>query len=206
MWNWRLISLVILYPKSKFRSGLCLMKLQRITSTPILSAPSLNAIELPQDLCIALPSSPKMEEKHRLWCSSCRDWKVFTVLASAKCDICGTDHVPVKISSIPVEKVEEQRKRYTEFSKRKMVSWLFSLFSSEQGIIESSAGILQEKRLLKKKREEEREKMRELLKKKKEFENQTREVGRNQFCICGSGKKFKNCCQKEPRYLKEFFS
>lgn len=145
-------------------------------------------------------------QKHRMWCSSCSDWKVFTVLSKAACDTCGSDHIAVKISSLPKEKVEEQRGRYIEYSKGNFFGKLFGRFGFlDNRIIESSAGIIQEERMLKEKREQERKLYKEAIEKKEQFENETREIGRNMSCPCGSGIKFKNCCQANPPYLRDLF-
>jgi len=54
----RRVSSAVWYPKRMLSSGRCLAYIQRITSTPMRSAASLNSIELPQLLCIGRPSSP----------------------------------------------------------------------------------------------------------------------------------------------------
>jgi uncharacterized protein YecA (UPF0149 family) len=144
-------------------------------------------------------------EKHRLWCGSCADWMVFSrTEESVTCDTCGEKHVTVKVSSIPPQKVQEQRERYLKYSRFNLL--VFRRFlSSKFQIIESSAGILQERKLLKEKREKEREELRILREKKKQFENETRNIGRNMMCPCGSGVKFKNCCQSNPPYIQNLF-
>lgn len=99
------------------------------------------------------------------------------------------------LDEIPIEKVEEQRRRYKD---KKMVGVMnaigfashgfqFGGGSSNDNIVEDDAGQF----LLDQAAKEERERIRDA---RKTHEEKFRHVGRNEPCLCGSGLKFKKCC------------
>ena len=157
---------------------------------------------------------------YREWCASCQDYtehdtKFPSSENNMKCVDCDTECKEVALSDIPIEKVEEQRKRYkmAEEEQISMIGKLFShhptllsmsMFSAipNRRIIETDAGQkdidaenirinLQKS----KKRAEQREKDLEAAKK---FEK----LNRNDPCACGSGIKYKKCCLNKVRKLK----
>lgn len=110
---------------------------------------------------------------------------------------CGTEFTPYTLSEVDDEKIKQQRQRYKEFRRsnfRKTLN-LFAVMGlgfnmpdlKEGKYFESDAGLqLVEERLREAIRKKKEEQQAELLKFK--------DVGRNERCLCGSGKKYKHCC------------
>ena len=147
--------------------------------------------------------------KHRIWCKTCNEFELHSKpdIYSKKliCDKCETEYSEIKLRDIPEEKLIEQRERYREQQGNAMNNLFGSYLSigllqafSETDyspeIEESDAG---QNEIDEYKRELAAEKWRqrkikedENLKLKKKFHN----LGRNEKCLCGSGKKYKKCC------------
>jgi hypothetical protein len=120
------------------------------------------------------------------------------------CNDCGTEFTTIKLIDIPEDKLIEQRKRYRDsVNPLKAVSSLlfncnpaiqmakmFQPPSMDIEIMEEDAGekqIHEQNRIVYNKRCEERERL-------KEETFKYKELNRNDICICGSGKKYKQCC------------
>lgn len=124
------------------------------------------------------------------------------------CTECDTEHQRVLLSNIPEEKIQEQRKRYLEQQRQNIrdvyseflggrSNPLFDLFAPVENktrIVEGDAGqkFIDDER--KQKESEERMKRYEEHQKLLQWKAQYKGLGRNDTCICGSGKKYKKCC------------
>lgn len=148
--------------------------------------------------------------KYRLWCSSCQEWQLFLhkIFSSSgeiePCPVCSTPHADTPLENIPIDKINEQRKRYKEH-KNPFNSFFGLILSASSAldfrppgsdiqIVEHDAG---QKAIDKKEDAEytERQKIR-AAETRAFLEEQTKytSLGRNNVCICGSGKKYKKCC------------
>lgn len=150
--------------------------------------------------------------KHRIWCKTCNEFKLHSrkvLFGSGEqpliCETCKTEYSEIKLSDIPDEKLKEQRERY-KISRRNDMNDIFGSYLSfgllhafsetgyEPKIVESDAGqnVIDEQ--VRKEREIKRnellQKRNDDLELKKKFHN----LGRNEKCRCGSGKKYKKCC------------
>jgi uncharacterized protein YchJ len=150
---------------------------------------------------------------YRFWCSKCQDFTLQEFDSDCTCSICGTITKSYKISEVPEEKIMEQRQRYNDYKKLKYKKMLgsflnptMSIFEEmaledaglynpyEPVIVETDAGQksiddrdVEESRKIAKQHEAERNALKEEFLK---FKN----LGRNDVCACGSGKKYKQCC------------
>ncbi len=162
----------------------------------------------------------------RQWCKKCQSCELFEekgLFAKKEnpgeshwsCIECGTKFEPYKLSEVPKEKIKEQRERYKVWKKeqfekmfgsyldfgrsnRNFINDMFSAPGSRTHVTEADAGQKYIDDQIKKEREAEYEKRRaakEAL--EKEYEAY-RKSGRNDKCLCGSGKKYKHCCL--PRF------
>ena len=124
---------------------------------------------------------------------------------------CGTQYTSVNKSEIPVDKLLEQRARYKE-QRRLEFQKLYGSMLNGYGmsnpletffndvkigveVVETDAGL----------EAEEAEKKRIRDEKRAEFNLEVsafKKLGRNDRCLCGSGKKYKQCCL--PRHEKGF--
>lgn len=163
---------------------------------------------------------PKFETKlFRVWCKTCNEFELHKRVdndsGSEKelvCNECGTKYSDILLTEIPIEKLEEQRKRWKSknrvdyfkflevmqpgYHERKFMSDMFKSpdESVETVIIESDAGQRAIDEYNKEKREKEAQKRKDAYEAlKKEYEP-FRKLGRNDKCACGSGKKYKACC------------
>jgi|ERR1035437_742138 hypothetical protein len=146
----------------------------------------------------------------RWWCKKCKEWTLFNSFSS-KCNECDSPAEDYMLSEIPREKILEQRERYSKKQReyfKNLPSKLLTpsnpfldLFKEdwEVGIevIEDDAGQkdldnLKQKETMKQIEEEraERAKLREL-------SLQYKGLSRNDICLCGSGKKYKKCCESK---------
>ena len=158
---------------------------------------------------------------YRHWCTKCNDWTTFEEKAEIKhCTECNTEHEKVLLSTIPEEKLQEQRERYKlqrkkdnqrilndylsfGYNHNPLMELLMETPSSwETRIVESDAGQKSiDEAIEQKKREEAYErhlKRQELLKWKAQYKG----LGRNDMCICGSGNKYKKCCLDKVEKVK----
>lgn len=158
---------------------------------------------------------------HRAWCKKCNDWTLFAQKPPNNedyfCTECEEKHVSCLLSEIPHEKLLEQRKRYKQNKKEEFsymfaelmnptASWLKNMFS-EPGyndvIIESDAG---QKQIDEKEREIREQKRIEAEQIKKDAREEYKKyvgLGRNETCVCGSGKKYKKCeCFEKIRDIR----
>ena len=156
-----------------------------------------------------------------MWCKKCQEFELFVSDLSEKewkCKECGSPKESVLLKDIPEEKIEEQRKRYRasqdeafhkftaelfatpEQRKAKELAHMFSAPGSDVEIIESPAGQDVIDKALREKLAKEREERRAQAEADKAEVTKYRKVNRNDLCICGSGKKYKKCC--EPRIIQ----
>ncbi len=150
---------------------------------------------------------------HRLWCKTCKHWtlhsKAFKAESPYKCNGCQTIHVRTLLSEIPKDKILEQRERYKKNIAESilmggilMSNPLDSMFSEDfpTEIVESDAGQKKIDEKIAEKRKKEYEKKELERQKQREEALKYNNLGRNDICICGTGKKYKKCCQ--PRINK----
>mgnify|MGYP001769338560 CR=1 FL=1 len=155
---------------------------------------------------------------NRVWCKECNDFSLHRRDKENKenlvCMSCGTVYTEVLLKDIPEEKILEQRQRYKRYQEDRLMDVYreMGLSSGERSIkeflhmmsspgdydkdeiIESDAG----QKLIDQQEREERNKKYEEWKieqeKNSELKKQYKNLGRNDLCLCGSGKKFKHCC------------
>ena len=150
---------------------------------------------------------------HRLWCKTCKDWilhkKAWKAVSPHKCKDCDAVHERILLSKIPKDKILEQRERYEESTKKdfnNMLSGIMSgigdkpidLFSEdwpEPIIVESDAGQKKIDEKIAEKRKKEYEQKNLERQKQREEALKYKNLGRNDICLCGTGKKYKKCCQ-----------
>ena len=152
-------------------------------------------------------------EYKRIWCKTCNEFELHSRKSYKDedkdliCRECGTIYTDVFLKDIPEEKIIEQRKRYKESERKSMEkflsgSYLFGnpltdLFKEpgyDTHITESDAG---QRAIDEAKAEERRAKWAErqrIRDEERAEEKKFRGLGRNDICLCGSGKKYKKCC------------
>jgi hypothetical protein len=156
-------------------------------------------------------------EYKRLWCKKCSDWRLheqnYPNTTDWFCTKCESPHEKTLLSEIPDDKILEQRKRYSEWRKKRMDglfgSYLltgFNVFSDmscrswhDDSITESDAGQEKIDDDERKRKEEER-----IAREEKRYEKaleikKYKGLSRNDICICGSGLKYKKCCLTKIR-------
>ena len=145
---------------------------------------------------------------HRLWCRTCSNWTLHDWWLKDdgyKCKDCETVHKPILLKEIPTEKILEQRKRYKEKEKESMGSMGMYLLGptpsnpfsedwSKPEIIESDAGQKNIDKIKAEEQEKKAEKRRLERQKQHKEALKYKNLGRNDICLCGSGKKYKKCC------------
>jgi len=140
----------------------------------------------------------------RFWCSNCKE---FTLQLGKKCIECETENTSYFLKDVPIEKILAQRKRYKEFKRKQfeeIISLKFltaniqqSMFTSPEEnieIIETDAG---QKKIDEKETQERNERYNKIAEEKRALKEEYckfKHLNRNDVCICGSGKKYKNCC------------
>ena len=143
---------------------------------------------------------------NRTWCKICNDWTLHRMNDEKEqvCNDCNTVFTTIKLIDIPEDKLKKQRKRYIESTNpvNRIMSMLYDSSPSVQMakmfqspgsdiiITEEDAGqekIGEQNRIKYEKYSEERNKLKEEALKYKN-------LNRNDICICGSGKKYKQCC------------
>jgi hypothetical protein len=154
---------------------------------------------------------------YRQWCKKCKNWTLHEKKLMKEeliCEECGTVYSDITLGEIPREKIVEQRERYKEKNKRDMdrifSGYMFGGFDmmsmfEEPGrnveIQESDAGQRRIDEAEKAERERRREERRQILENNRREVAKYKRVGRNDICICGSGKKYKKCCLERIRNL-----
>lgn len=145
---------------------------------------------------------------HRFWCTECKDYTLHNTLGSKGCTICGTITETYNLKDVPEEKVLEQRERYKKSKRNIFESYLSFIQPKNQleqlvemfheecktEIIETDAG---QKYIDEQREIERRKKASEAYQVRKELEDEYKKykkLGRNDICLCGSGRKYKNCC------------
>jgi len=109
-------------------------------------------------------------------------------------------YTSVKLKDIPEDKREAQRERYKKKNHIGVNTYLQQILGNamnndfQDEIAESDAGQKQ----IDLKRHKENEKAHEEYRRKREEElellHKFQNLGRNEMCLCGSGKKYKKCC------------
>jgi uncharacterized protein YecA (UPF0149 family) len=148
--------------------------------------------------------------QHRTWCATCKEWTLHADWGDNPCLICKTKRDSYNLADIPDEKIQEQRKRYSDshspfnylselINPKSQYQQLAEMFSSEfpKEIIEDDAG--------QKEIDEERRKIRheEIIQEEIEYKAKVAEyqkfknLRRNDICACGSGVKYKKCCMQK---------
>ena len=145
---------------------------------------------------------------YRLYCKKCSDYTIHSEKDGEYTCECGSIHEHYKLSEVDPEKVKEQRNRFKAYrsnernetlshclgyldgsNKMKEMMNMFSAPGSNIKTIikESDAGLKREEKIINDKIDEE---IRILKEERLKF----KDVGRNDICLCGSGKKYKKCC------------
>lgn len=146
-----------------------------------------------------MPTPPK---KHRTYCKTCKDFTIHSWMSKddLTCETCGMVETGYNINEVDENLIQEQRERYKKMRARKF-GGLYGAFMIGAGlkammelekvmVIECDAGQKQIDKQLKQSRLkyiEERKKIQQ------EFNDKYGKLGRNDKCVCGSGKKFKKC-------------
>ena len=63
-------------------------------------------------------------EYSRFWCSQCQEFTIQHRGEEGSCTICGTITKEYKLSEVPIEKIQEQRKRYKNAQLRRYGDYL----------------------------------------------------------------------------------
>lgn len=150
---------------------------------------------------------------YRLWCKKCKNYELHYSKSvfddkDFYCKSCDTKYTDIKLSEIPKDKILEQRERYNieqhrQFNDIMSLKFLnpmnqfvdmFSEVGSKKVVHEADAGQAAIDEIQRQKRVEEQRI--QLLKRKEELAEAKRyaKLNRNDICLCGSGKKYKNCC------------
>ena len=147
---------------------------------------------------------PTPRKKYRTYCKTCKDFTVhnWETKNDLSCETCNTIEDGYKISEVEPHLIEQQRKRYTKMRTSKVgdiyqsfmmgtgLKTLMELENISQHIIECDAG---QKEIDEKRKQRRLDIIEERRKIKEEFDNNYKNLGRNDKCSCGSGKKFKKC-------------
>lgn len=142
--------------------------------------------------------------KYRKWCTSCQEWQISDEKNMDVCGTCGQAYGDYKLRDIPQAKKDEQRERFKRQRSQefKQVLNIFSFVNPLVGdvrigvkVIESDAGL----RAIEKAERDEFERLKQWNRAERE---KYRNVKRNETCLCGSGKKYKNCCLKGIKNLR----
>lgn len=147
----------------------------------------------------------------RLWCRACKDYQLHTQEWGKKtyiCKECNSEFVEIPLSKIPVEKIMQQRKRYTAglktfqmgdyiFGNHSGTNRMFKPVGSDFVVHEDDAGQAAIDETNNEKAEAEYQQRRAERKKSEAEATRYAKLGRNDICICGSGKKYKKCCMNK---------
>jgi hypothetical protein len=124
-----------------------------------------------------------------------------------KCYTCQTEYsTDFDYATIDAEKIKRQQDRYRAkkraefFSVVNMMSHISSIglgtdCGASLDVVEDDAGLIKQNREEKKREEEEKH---EAIMELRQYYNI---VGRNDICLCGSGKKYKKCCSNRLQEL-----
>lgn len=154
-----------------------------------------------------------MKKYLRTYCKFCNDFTIHLINKKEEryCSQCHQKYTNYKYSEVPNNKLKEQRKRYQQYIKQKNLEFyetyltlgLGSIFSDEENeLIEDDAGQIIINKRLEKRRKQKIQKEKEELEKQKEQIKQYSNINRNDICLCGSKKKYKNCCFKRIKELE----
>lgn len=156
---------------------------------------------------------------NREWCKFCKEWELFDKRILKKddgklfdgpltCRNCKNEYEETLLKDIPKEKIIEQRERYKKYEENNLNSVFMMMargglsnvggmnesWPDDTDIIENDAG---QYMIDKKNKEIRDEKINKLLNKRQkdlELKAKYHKLGRNDLCICNSGKKYKRCC------------
>jgi transcription initiation factor TFIIIB Brf1 subunit/transcription initiation factor TFIIB len=141
--------------------------------------------------------------RYRKYCKTCGDYVLYKEQEKDLiCTKCGTVHEHVELRDIPKEIKEAQRKRYADREFQKLMD-VYDIFTNPNHlsldfmyeVYEDDAGYCRLRKINEKRKNIRKKHFNERLNKHQEFVEKTKTLGRNDKCICGSGKKFKKCCQ-----------
>lgn len=141
---------------------------------------------------------------YRTWCKSCEDWTIHS--HEQKCNRCDTMFESYNLSDIPENKLEEQRVRYS-LSRINSVKSIYVTTLSMGHNFSNSKTVTVEDDAGQGKINEERKRQRQAIKDKiseisAEHEPYSK-INRNDKCLCGSGKKYKQC---HLLYFREYLN
>lgn len=93
-----------------------------------------------------------LQKRYRTWCHTCKDWTIFTMNAYSSnpidmnlhCSICNNNILEYSILDIPKDKILEQRERYVNKEKERLLSniGLFEMIGMDNSIKEDDAGLI----------------------------------------------------------------
>lgn len=151
---------------------------------------------------------------HRTWCKTCNDWTLHHSgfgSDTSSCKVCKTEWTEITLGEIPKEKIIEQRERYNEGKKKSggvLGSYFAAAFGDSGGLDMRPPGsdvkITEEDAGQKAINDAREKRIHEQWKRDKQAREELKEeytfyssLGRNDICLCGSGKKYKKCCLKK---------
>lgn len=159
--------------------------------------------------------------RYRRWCKKCENFTIHDRKDDKFiCECCDTVYTDVYLRDIPWEKVEEQRKRYTEKEGKEWGKLFEDLYAtpeqqnmkfyfdmmkppgSDIEICESDAGLEQKRERNRKRRAQKLSEYREQKEKDLEEIKKYKDLNRNDKCACGSKKKYKRCCLERIKKLR----
>lgn len=149
---------------------------------------------------------------YRLWCKTCneytlhlRDWEK----PKHTCRECKSVFIETPLTEIPEQKIKEQRERWSKangaqaksvmlksliLGGRVATANIFGEVGSDFKVHECDAGLEDIKRANREARIRESVVQDEIRRQRREEAKRYAHLGRNDTCICGSGKKYKKCC------------
>lgn len=149
----------------------------------------------------------------RIWCKTCNEFELHTQNDDKSiCNECGTEYTDVFLKDIPTDKLEEQRERWKESQRKHMdetmkmimnpgynrMKELIHMFSEPKQKIEISESDAGQEEIDKMEREEFQRKQeikRRVNAQYQDYIKKFKGVNRNELCPCGSGLKYKKCCE-----------
>lgn len=155
------------------------------------------------------------QQYYRFWCSKCQEFTIQHRGEEGACTICGTVTKEYKLSEVPEDKIEAQRKRYNESRLSKYENYMKAAFGPGRNILrelfeEMPVGIQQSdiieddagQKEINQARFEERSRQEAIRREShKEYTLHYKHLGRNEKCYCGSGNKYKKCCADKYRFF-----
>lgn len=145
-----------------------------------------------------MPTPPK---KHRTYCKSCEDFTIHNWIEDTlECETCNTKDTGYNLNDVEPKLLERQRERYNEYHKG-ILGGIYGAFLGGLGlqaimeldktiVVEDDAG---QKTIDRQKKQEWAIRQAKAKAIFDDFKENYSNLGRNDKCSCGSGKKYKKC-------------